>query len=174
MTARMRPSGAGKAAACVPFLRATATPRAALLVRTDAPAPDDWPVVEGVGASDAPLGHAVGWVCEVRAGCIVIVNPLGEGLLRAELPELSDEWLHDVRDTTSSAIYLLGTDAGEVAADEVVDAAAFDGPVTAASVRTAVDEAYGRSQAVGRNDPCPCGSGKKYKQCHMNRPGGSS
>ena len=19
---------------------------------------------------------------------------------------------------------------------------------------------------VGRNDPCPCGSGKKYKQCH--------
>ncbi len=23
-----------------------------------------------------------------------------------------------------------------------------------------------RSQKVGRNDPCPCGSGKKYKQCH--------
>jgi preprotein translocase subunit SecA len=22
------------------------------------------------------------------------------------------------------------------------------------------------AQAVGRNDPCPCGSGKKYKQCH--------
>jgi preprotein translocase subunit SecA len=22
------------------------------------------------------------------------------------------------------------------------------------------------SQKVGRNDPCPCGSGKKYKQCH--------
>jgi preprotein translocase subunit SecA len=20
---------------------------------------------------------------------------------------------------------------------------------------------------VGRNDPCPCGSGKKYKQCHL-------
>ncbi|MEJ2502615.1 MAG: SEC-C metal-binding domain-containing protein [Gemmatimonadota bacterium] len=19
---------------------------------------------------------------------------------------------------------------------------------------------------VGRNDPCPCGSGKKYKKCH--------
>jgi preprotein translocase subunit SecA len=24
---------------------------------------------------------------------------------------------------------------------------------------------------VGRNDPCPCGSGKKYKQCHMKRGG---
>ncbi len=22
---------------------------------------------------------------------------------------------------------------------------------------------------VGRNDPCPCGSGKKYKQCCMNK-----
>jgi len=22
------------------------------------------------------------------------------------------------------------------------------------------------SQKVGRNDPCPCGSGKKFKQCH--------
>ncbi|MDR2704585.1 MAG: SEC-C domain-containing protein [Planctomycetaceae bacterium] len=20
---------------------------------------------------------------------------------------------------------------------------------------------------MGRNDPCPCGSGKKYKNCHM-------
>ena len=20
--------------------------------------------------------------------------------------------------------------------------------------------------AVGRNEPCPCGSGRKYKQCH--------
>jgi len=22
------------------------------------------------------------------------------------------------------------------------------------------------SQKIGRNDPCPCGSGKKYKNCH--------
>ena len=26
-----------------------------------------------------------------------------------------------------------------------------------------------RETKVGRNDPCPCGSGKKYKQCCMNR-----
>jgi preprotein translocase subunit SecA len=26
---------------------------------------------------------------------------------------------------------------------------------------------------VGRNDPCPCGSGKKYKQCCMRKHGGS-
>jgi preprotein translocase subunit SecA len=23
-----------------------------------------------------------------------------------------------------------------------------------------------QGQKVGRNDPCPCGSGKKYKHCH--------
>jgi preprotein translocase subunit SecA len=35
---------------------------------------------------------------------------------------------------------------------------------TAAPVET---QPYTRStQKVGRNDPCPCGSGKKYKQCH--------
>jgi preprotein translocase subunit SecA len=28
-------------------------------------------------------------------------------------------------------------------------------------------QTYVRDQPkVGRNDPCPCGSGKKFKQCH--------
>jgi hypothetical protein len=26
-----------------------------------------------------------------------------------------------------------------------------------------------RLDEIGRNDPCPCGSGKKYKKCHLNR-----
>ncbi|HEV3255416.1 MAG TPA: SEC-C metal-binding domain-containing protein, partial [Gemmataceae bacterium] len=29
-----------------------------------------------------------------------------------------------------------------------------------------------RGDRVGRNDPCPCGSGKKYKNCHMRQPVG--
>jgi preprotein translocase subunit SecA len=28
------------------------------------------------------------------------------------------------------------------------------------------DESHYNGEKVGRNDPCPCGSGKKYKQCH--------
>jgi preprotein translocase subunit SecA len=28
-----------------------------------------------------------------------------------------------------------------------------------------------RGERVGRNDPCPCGSGKKYKNCHMRQAG---
>ena len=25
---------------------------------------------------------------------------------------------------------------------------------------------------IGRNDPCPCGSGKKFKKCYMKQQGG--
>ena len=25
---------------------------------------------------------------------------------------------------------------------------------------------FKRAAKIGRNDPCPCGSGKKYKKCH--------
>ncbi len=30
------------------------------------------------------------------------------------------------------------------------------------------------SERVGRNDPCPCGSGKKFKNCHMKKGGPAS
>lgn len=32
--------------------------------------------------------------------------------------------------------------------------------------RTTVEYANSSSRKIGRNDPCPCGSGKKYKNCH--------
>jgi preprotein translocase subunit SecA len=37
-------------------------------------------------------------------------------------------------------------------------------PVSASPSRPAPRTAMG--EKVGRNDPCPCGSGKKYKKCH--------
>jgi preprotein translocase subunit SecA len=47
--------------------------------------------------------------------------------------------------------------AGFAAGDEVADAA----PETAVGIPQLRD-----APKVGRNDPCPCGSGKKFKQCH--------
>ena len=38
--------------------------------------------------------------------------------------------------------------------------------VAAAAGAAAGAGALRAGQKVGRNDPCPCGSGKKYKQCH--------
>jgi preprotein translocase subunit SecA len=37
--------------------------------------------------------------------------------------------------------------------------------------RSQVQQPVRVEKKVGRNDPCPCGSGKKYKNCH-GRPGG--
>jgi preprotein translocase subunit SecA len=51
----------------------------------------------------------------------------------------------------------------------------YTAPTETGEVQTLVDETTARAPAppmvgqqvrVGRNDPCPCGSGKKYKQCH--------
>ena len=40
-----------------------------------------------------------------------------------------------------------------------------DGSVSRGS-RRAADLGRRRVPKVGRNEPCPCGSGKKYKHCH--------
>jgi len=48
----------------------------------------------------------------------------------------------------------------------------YSAPTETGEVQTTVDEQTVRSKAasamprVGRNEPCPCGSGKKYKHCH--------
>ena len=47
--------------------------------------------------------------------------------------------------------------AAAIAAAAIASASASSGPAYA-SVST--------QAKVGRNEPCPCGSGKKYKQCH--------
>ena len=41
-------------------------------------------------------------------------------------------------------------------------------PTEDGGVSAEVDPATGVAEVprVGRNDPCPCGSGRKYKQCH--------
>jgi preprotein translocase subunit SecA len=31
------------------------------------------------------------------------------------------------------------------------------------------DDLASEEKKIGRNDPCPCGSGKKYKKCHMGK-----
>jgi preprotein translocase subunit SecA len=48
---------------------------------------------------------------------------------------------------------------------------AYTHPNEDGSVSTEIDQATREAEAaklpkVGRNDPCPCGSGKKYKNCH--------
>jgi preprotein translocase subunit SecA len=46
--------------------------------------------------------------------------------------------------------------------DDVVDASFGGAPSASAAGQSATRD----DRKVGRNEPCPCGSGKKYKQCH--------
>jgi uncharacterized protein YecA (UPF0149 family) len=40
------------------------------------------------------------------------------------------------------------------------------GPAQSQALRVAADPVRRAADKVGRNDPCPCGSGRKYKKCH--------
>jgi preprotein translocase subunit SecA len=50
-------------------------------------------------------------------------------------------------------------------------AAASEGGGGGTATATATAAAPG-NRKIGRNEPCPCGSGKKYKKCHGNATGG--
>lgn len=162
----LRPGGSGRIVAGNAFVRATSSPLGALVIGTTQTPPGDWPTIPGTGASDANLGHAVGWVCEIRKKDIVIMNPLGEGVYKLPLPVLDEGWLHQVRMTESTAIYLIEADLAETPAEVVLAELAAEQSVVAASVRTSIASDFGAMEEVGRNDPCPCGSGRKYKKCH--------
>ena len=45
--------------------------------------------------------------------------------------------------------------------------AASNGAITNGASDKKPEPIRNRKEKVGRNDPCPCGSGKKYKNCHM-------
>lgn len=160
----IRPAGSGKSSQAFPFVRTIATPRAGIVLICSADQPGDWPRNEGGGESN--LGHALGWTCEIRREDIVLLNPLGEGLVKAVLPSLSTEWLTHVRQDGSSAVYLAPETANVGYAELTINNATAAGVLWAATVRTAIADDYGKSAPVGRNEPCPCGSGKKFKQCH--------
>ncbi len=160
----IRPGGSGREGQASPFVRTIASPRAGLVLSSATPAPNDWPANDGT--TEGNLGHALGWTCEIRRTSIVVLNPLGEGLLKTALPELSVAWLSSVRQDGSCAIYLCPLEAAEEFAELTISAAAASGALTAATVRTAIAEDYGKAKPVGRNQPCPCGSGKKFKHCH--------
>ncbi len=160
----IRPPGAGRQGSTEAFLRTIASPRAAIVVISDAVFPSDWPVA--AGSAEDNLGHALGWTLEIRRQDIVLMNPLGEGIIKAELPTLSPGWLQNARHDGSCAVFLSNPadDAGYALL--TIEAVARSGDGRAATVRTAVAADYGKVEPVGRNAQCPCGSGKKFKHCH--------
>ncbi|MBC5764788.1 preprotein translocase subunit SecA [Ramlibacter albus] len=75
--------------------------------------------------------------------------------------EQAAEDMEDRAERIANVTYTAPTETGEVESqlDESTARAASQGGGAAAAAAFAMAH-------VGRNDPCPCGSGKKYKHCH--------
>jgi preprotein translocase subunit SecA len=89
--------------------------------------------------------------------------------------EAHDMWtqlLANIRQTIARAIYHVGLAATPVQAARAPVAAAAGAGTMPMNLRenrqeqAALPAAKANGRKVGRNDPCPCGSGKKYKRCH--------
>ena len=85
--------------------------------------------------------------------------------VRIQSPEQVEQAAEDLEDRAeriANVTYTAPTETGEV--ESMVDAdtatAVAQRPAAAAAVAAAA------GMRVGRNDPCPCGSGKKFKHCH--------
>ncbi|GGI39229.1 preprotein translocase subunit SecA [Mammaliicoccus stepanovicii] len=92
------------------------------------------------------------------------INPLRE--YQNEGLDLFETMLNEIEDEVSKYILKSTIDRGEHVQREQVEigeakhASANDGKEKVKPKPIVKDE------QVGRNDPCPCGSGKKYKNCH--------
>jgi len=117
-------------------------------------------------------------------------NPLLE--YKLEGFELFEAMIEDIRKTVASTLYLVRIQTqeertirpvvtgGETRHDEMGQFSGASAGAQAASAAKAQASSGAMAQAaaprnatvvrtypkVGRNDPCPCGSGKKYKHCH--------
>jgi preprotein translocase subunit SecA len=107
-------------------------------------------------------------------------NPLTE--YKLEGFSIFDKMIDTIRSEIASRTHLVRiarADNREVQARNIAMSAshgsvrAFEADAAAARSQSAVNRPQGESVTVvrshpkvGRNDPCPCGSGKKYKHCH--------
>ena len=79
----------------------------------------------------------------------------------AEQADEAAQQLEARAEAIANVTYSAPTETGEV--QTTVDAQTVNQPKTPGSAAAAQLARGGR---VGRNEPCPCGSGKKYKHCH--------
>ena len=98
---------------------------------------------------------------------------------KREAFELFRQMLDSVKNDVTKVLMTVKVQSGEQLEQAAEDLEAraenianvtYTAPTETGEVETTVDEATvqdtQRYARVGRNDPCPCGSGKKFKQCH--------
>ncbi len=93
-------------------------------------------------------------------------NPVTE--FRLQSGDMFDEMIASIReDTTRTLLSIIPRADQEIKREKVAKATSegFEGGETVSSNTAAPAPRKADGTKVGRNDPCPCGSGKKYKKC---------
>ncbi len=86
------------------------------------------------------------------------VRIMMKGRFTTEQPLRRQAVAHDLKESHGGTGYVEGEPAPTAATPQGRSTAASGGKTTSTPVKAA--------PKAGRNDPCPCGSGKKYKNCH--------
>jgi preprotein translocase subunit SecA len=90
------------------------------------------------------------------------INPLRE--YQNEGLQMFEDMLVSIEDDTAK--YVMKTEVKsdeEIRREQVIDKGEMHAGDSKEKVKK---EPAKKEMKVGRNDPCPCGSGKKYKNCH--------
>lgn len=82
-------------------------------------------------------------------------------LMRGQIPEMQQEEVHEAAPEQRSQRY---TEQKDDMTDPAQQAAAQQDTRESAEPRRQMP--IHKDKLPGRNDPCPCGSGKKFKNCH--------
>ncbi|MDD2809546.1 preprotein translocase subunit SecA [Rhodoferax sp.] len=96
---------------------------------------------------------------------------------KREAFELFGQMLDSVKNEVTKVLMTVRIQSNEEAAAAAVELenraervsnVTYSAPTATGEVETTVDATTVKAEVprVGRNEPCPCGSGKKYKQCH--------
>jgi uncharacterized protein len=138
------------------------------LDETAEPDPDEDPAFAALPAVSKPLVPFAG-------GFVTALNAFPNGLLsltHEDIPQALDRICRHLPSTTDeerAATAALDAEEPLGTLDEAVEGlvlAVIDLDAITSADRYHVEQRVRDTPKVGRNDPCPCGSGKKYKACH--------
>ena len=135
------------------------------------PADDEAPAPAGAAVIGAPRFEGLGYWVAGLEWALVHFNGLEEAGLSGAPDLLDSLWRHlpEQDETQAAMTQALDQEHPLRTLDEAIEQMVFDVADLhdlALAERLKVATVKRDAPKVGRNDPCPCGSGRKYKLCH--------
>ncbi len=147
-------------------------------------APQDQELIEEIFAQGLALGRDRTAILQVVDRLwirhLTVLDDLREGIglrafgqqdplvaFRREASESFSRLLGQIEDQVATSLFHLQLNVDHAQPTRVARETRLNRAGSARPARAASRD--GKEGKVGRNDPCPCGSGKKYKNCHMRK-----